>query len=931
MPKNGDAKLTPMMRRYAEVKAETPGSLLLFRMGDFYELFHEDAQIAAKVLGLTLTSRDKGSTNPVPMAGFPYHALDGYLQKLIAAGHKAAICDQVEDPKTAKGMVRREVTRIVTPGTLTDETLLDPKQSNFLAAVAPARDAVGLAWIELSTGRFLCEELKVESGGRRAENREPKSNRTEGPVPSTRYAVPGSQYSTLLDELTRIGPSECLIPEEAAGILPLSTLSTQHATVITERPSWSFASRTCQETLLKHFGTNTLEGFDVAADSPAVTAAGALLEYVQETQRSSLGHITRLESYRRGSTMLIDEATRRSLELTRTQREGKRDGSLLDVLDETVTPMGARLLADWLSNPLTDAAAIDRRLDAVDELTCDSLLIRDIREQLDQAYDLQRLAGRVATLRASPRDLGSLGRTLALLPKLKAKLAGRSSELLTTLEARLDLCPEVRSDIEAALVDEPPLNTADGGMIRAGFNADLDELKELARGGKQWIAEYQARQIERTGITSLKVGFNKVFGYYLGVTAANLDKVPDDFIRKQTLKNEERYITPELKEYEDKVLRAEERAVALEQELFADLRERVCRETRRLQQTADTLAQIDVLTALATLAVSNRYCRPTITDAPLLDIRDGRHPVLDRLQPTGEFVPNDTQLGIGNSECGSEETDAADNVQQSLPNSEFRIPNSTIALLTGPNMAGKSTYIRQAALITVMAQIGSFVPAATATVGIADRIFARVGASDELGKGQSTFMVEMTETARILNTATERSLVILDEIGRGTSTYDGISLAWAITEYLHDEVGCRTLFATHYHELTELPQTLKRVANWNVAVHEADGEVIFLHKIVPGAADRSYGIHVARLAGVPRGVIARAGVILDTLESDHHDETGRPTIPARETRAQTRQLSLFEPEPHPLLDELKGLELDNMTPLEAMQELARLRDQASAD
>ncbi len=936
MPKNGESKQTPMMQRYAEVKAETPGALLLFRMGDFYELFHEDAQIAAKVLGLTLTSRDKGSTNPVPMAGFPYHALDGYLQKLIVAGHKAAICDQVEDPKTAKGLVRREVTRIVTPGTLTDETLLDPKQSNFLAAIAPAKDAVGLAWIELSTGRFLCEELRVESrelrgsgGGRRAESGgpraksgEPKSDRTEDSVPSTGDPATSARYSTLLDELTRIGPSECLIPEDATNTLPLSTLNAQLATLITERPPWSFASRTCHETLLKHFGTNTLEGFDVEADSPAVTAAGALLEYVQDTQRSSLGHITRLEPYRRGSTMLIDEATRRSLELTRTQREGKRDGSLLGILDETVTPMGARLLADWLSNPLTDAAAIDRRLDAVDELTCNSLLIRDIRDQLGQAYDLQRLAGRVATLRASPRDLGSLARTLALLPRLKAKLAGRSSELLTALEARLDLCPEVRSDIESALVDEPPLSTADGGMIRSGYNAGLDEFKELARGGKQWIAEYQARQIERTGITSLKVGFNKVFGYYLGVTAANLDKVPDDFIRKQTLKNEERYITAELKEYEDKVLRAEERAVALEQELFAALRERVCCETRRLQQTADTLAQIDVLTSLATLAVSNRYCRPTITDAPLLDIRDGRHPVLDRLQPTGEFVPNDIDLG-SSVECPVSSADGAADTGHSTLNAQ----HSTIALLTGPNMAGKSTYIRQAALITVMAQIGSFVPAAAAAVGIADRIFARVGASDELGKGQSTFMVEMTETARILNTATDRSLVILDEIGRGTSTYDGISLAWAITEYLHDEVCCRTLFATHYHELTELPQTLKRVANWNVAVHEADGEVIFLHRIVPGAADRSYGIHVARLAGVPRTVITRAGVILDTLEADHHDKHGRPTIPARENHTQARQLSLFGPESHPLLDELKGLDIDELTPLQAIQELARMKEQ----
>lgn len=902
MAKNGDKKLTPMMQRYADVKAETPGSLLLFRMGDFYELFHEDAQIAAKILGLTLTSRDKGSSNPVPMAGFPYHSLDGYLQKLIAAGHKAAICDQVEDPKTAKGLVRREVTRIITPGTLTDESLLDPKESNFVAAIAPAKDAVGLAWLELSTGRFQCEELA--SGEQRVESGEHAS------------------YSVLLDELTRIGPSEIIIPESASEHSALSALNSQPSTLLTERPPWSFAANSCRDTLLRHFGTQTLEGFDLDGESSAITAAGALLEYVQETQKSALGHITRLEPYRRGSSMLIDEATRRSLELTQTQRGGEREGSLLSIIDETVTSMGARLLADWLSNPLTDAVAINRRLDAVDELTCNSLLMRDIREQLEQAYDLQRLAGRVATLRASPRDLGSLARTLALLPKLKAKLSGRSSELLNTLEARLDLCPEVRSDIEAALVDDPPINVTDGGVIRTGYNPDLDELKDLARGGKQWIAEYQATQIERTGITSLKVGFNKVFGYYLGVTAANLDKVPEDYLRKQTLKNEERFVTPELKEYEEKVLRAEERAVALEQQLFSGLRDRVCAETRRLQQTAETLAQIDVLTALATLAVAQRYCRPTITDEPVLDIRDGRHPVLDRLQPTGEFVPNDVVMG-----SSVQYPVSSGNEDENTGHSTLDTQHSTVALITGPNMAGKSTYIRQAALITVMAQMGSFVPAATATIGIADRVFARVGASDELGKGQSTFMVEMTETARILNTATERSLVILDEIGRGTSTYDGISLAWAITEYLHDEVRCRTLFATHYHELTELSQTLKQVANWNVAVHERDGEVIFLHKIVPGAADRSYGIHVARIAGVPHGVISRAGVILDTLESDHQDKQGRPTIPARETtRDGTRQLSLFGPENHPLVDELKDLNLDNMTPLQAMQELARMKD-----
>lgn len=882
-----ESKLTPMMQRYMEVKAETPGTILLFRMGDFYELFHDDAETAAKVLGLTLTSRDKSSSNPVPMAGFPYHSLEGYLQKLIAAGHKVSICDQVEDPKTAKGMVRREVTQIITPGTITDSALLDPKENNYVAAVCPTRDSIGLAWLELSTGRFHCMEIPRET---------------------TRLPAQLGSNSAFLDELARISPAECLVPDNIKGDTTYPELVDFKSMLLSQRPLWSFAANQTREILLNHFGTKTLEGFDLDdEDSAGITAAGALLEYVQETQKTALGHITRLEPYRRGTNLLIDETTRRSLELTRTQREAKREGSLISILDETCTPMGARLLMDWLSNPLTVRQAIERRLEAVEEFVRETKLCRDLREQLTKAYDLQRLAARVATLRATPRDLGSLGRTLALLPKLKAQLVGRSSDLLKTLETRLDLCSEVRADIEATLAEELPVTTTEGGLIRAGFNQQLDELRDLAKGGKTWIAKYQAEEIQRTGITSLKVGFNKVFGYYLEVTATHREKVPDDYIRKQTLKNQERFITPQLKEYEEKVLRAEDQSKALEAELFQQLRQNVSAECRRLLETAEVLAQIDVLSNLAHVAVNANYCRPTLCDDPLLEIHAGRHPVLDRIQPTGEFVPNDVILGI----------EKPDEASQSA---------EQIALITGPNMAGKSTYIRQAALLTIMAQMGSFVPAESAKIGIADRVFARVGASDELGKGQSTFMVEMTETARILNSATEKSLVILDEIGRGTSTYDGISLAWAITEFLHDHIHCRTLFATHYHELTALPQTLKQVCNWNVAVHEQDGDVIFLHKIIPGAADKSYGIHVARLAGVPREVISRAGIILERLETDHHDEHGKPTIPQR-TRQNARQLTLFEPEPHPVLNDLQGLNLDELTPLAALQELHRMKGQ----
>jgi len=863
-------KLTPMMERYLEVKRENPGTILLFRMGDFYELFNEDAKNAAKVLGLTLTSRDKNSDNPIPMAGFPYHSLENYLQKLIGAGYRAAVCEQVEDPKQAKGLVKREVTRIVTPGTLTDDSLLDPRSENLLAALSPGKEELGLAWLELSTGKFQVASVRI---------------------------------ADLADELARLSPAELLLPENMKDDLLGSSGLGASGTLITERPAWSYSYEECRRLLKEHFRAATLEGFDIEEDSPATTAAGVLLEYVQETQKTSLSHITRITPYRRGQNLIIDEATRRSLELTSTIREGTRDNSLLDVIDQTVTSMGARLLGEWLSNPLTEIDQINERLDAIGEITNDLSLMQDVRELLDDAYDLQRLTSRCATRRASPKDLTFLAKTLSILPSLKAKLSGRKSPLLTNIESRFDLCADVRSDIEKHLVDEPPLLVSDGGMIRAGISEELDEFRTLSKGGKEWIASYQAEQSEQTGIPNLKVGFNKVFGYYLEVTAAHQSKVPDHFIRKQTLKNQERYITPELKEYEEKVLRAEERALTLEQQLYDELRERVAEQVERLQNTAELLAITDVLMGLSHLANQKGYCRPEMTTDSTLDIREGRHPVLDHLLDAGEFVPNDTRLG---GQTGF------------------------LQIITGPNMAGKSTYIRQSALLTILAQMGSYVPASEARIGIADRIFARVGASDELGKGHSTFMVEMTETARILNAATDRSLVILDEIGRGTSTYDGISLAWAVTEYLHDVIKARTMFATHYHELTELTQTLKQATNWNVAVREQESDVIFLHKIVEGTADKSYGIHVARLAGVPQQVLDRAGVILETLEEDHLDERGKPKVPVRDTHKQTRQLSLFESEPHPVVDELQGLDINQLTPLEALQKLHALQEKVQA-
>jgi len=854
--------VTPMMQQYHDAKEVAGDALLLFRMGDFYELFFEDAKTAARVLGLTLTARDKGD-NPIPMAGFPHHQLESYLGKIIASGHRAAVCEQVEDPKLAKGLVKREITRVVTPGTLTDDELLDPHQCNYLAAVAAGvkqrAEEVGVAWADLSTGRFQAAVVS---------------------------------RSQLADLLARLGPSECLVEEDA----PVPPEQALHGSMLTRRPAWSFGLDAARQSLARHFGAASLEGFGFGDDdASALRAAGAVLDYLTETQKSSLDHIDRLIPFRPGGALDIDEATRRSLEITRTIREGKRDGALVSVIDRTVTAMGSRLLAEWLAVPLTDVMAINERLDAVAELIADGPLRDEVRTELREVYDLERLLARVATGRATPRDLSFIARTLARLPKVKAQLASRQSPRLQQLDGELDLCADLRGRLESALVDDCPLSARDGGVLRAGFHQKLDELRELADGGKQWIAQYQARIAAETQLPNLKVGFNKVFGYYLELSNTHRAKAPEYFIRKQTLKNAERFITPELKEYEEKVLSADDEARELEYELFVELRDVVQTASRRLRQTAGVLAQLDVLAALAELARERSYCRPEIVPDPVLEIVEGRHPVLDVIEPQGTFVPNDT---LAHPDQGM------------------------ILLITGPNMAGKSTYIRQVALITLMAQMGSFVPATSARVGIADRIFARVGASDELTRGQSTFMVEMTETARILNTATGRSLVILDEIGRGTSTYDGVSLAWAIVEHIHDRIGCRTLFATHYHELTDLQSTLGGIRNLNVAVKEWDDNVVFLHKIVPGSADKSYGIHVARLAGVPREVNERAKQILNQLESEHLDAEGRPKIRAGKQRPRRDiQLTLFAPYEHPLLETIRETDLNTLTPLEALQRI----------
>lgn len=855
---------TPMMQQYQDAKASCPDALLLFRMGDFYELFHEDAEKAHRLLGITLTSRDK-SENPIPMAGFPHHQLDGYLAKLIVAGCRVAVCDQVEDPKKAKGLVKREVTRLVTPGTLTDEALLDPRASNFLAAWVSGEsgEVGGLAWIDVSTGRFYAASICSEQ---------------------------------LHDELARIRPAELLLSEASAEAEREGEWSQ------TLRAGWTFSYKSALQRLEKQFGTQSLEGFGFGAqDQAAICAAGGILNYLQETQRTELAHINRLSPYDSHSALQIDEASRSSLEISRTVRSEKRDGSLLDVMDRTVTAMGGRLLGEWLENPLTDCTEIDARLDGVQELLQTPATIAALGEPLEKIYDMERLLARATTGRASPRDLQFMGRTLTSLPEVKKPLHKLTAARFTALDAQFDLCTELQEQLSAALQDDCPLTNREGGFIREGFHRPLDELRTLSTGGKQWIARYQAEESERSGITNLKVGFNRVFGYYLEVTHAHRDKVPETYIRKQTLKNAERYITPELKEHEEKVLQSDQQANELEYELYLELRDAVTATAERLRRTAAVLAELDVFCSLATLARARDYCRPVVNDSREMTIRGGRHPVLDVLSDEGTFVPNDTEL---------------------------HFERQRLLLITGPNMAGKSTYIRQVALITIMAQVGSYVPATSAQVGIADRIYARVGASDQLARGQSTFMVEMLETARILNTATDRSLVILDEIGRGTSTYDGVSLAWAVVEYLHDRLQCRVLFATHYHELTELEERLEGVANFNVSVREWENEVVFLHKIAPGAANKSYGIHVASLAGVPKEVQKRAHAILAHLERDHHnalqlgESVPHATNNFSNSEASDLQMSLFGTEEHPLIEKIRQVDLERLTPLESLQRLA---------
>ncbi|MEK7750152.1 MAG: DNA mismatch repair protein MutS [Planctomycetota bacterium] len=866
---------TPMMRQYNEIKRQHKDALLFFRMGDFYELFFEDAKLASKVLGITLTSRSKGE-GAIPMAGVPHHAADSYIRRLIKAGHKVAICDQLQDPEEATGVVDRGVTRIITPGTITEDTLLEDKSNNYLIAVLETNTMTGLSWIDLSTGRFQVEDIRKE---------------------------------ILFDEFARLNPSEVLLPEETVrnNTSLMERIRAECDGIVTSRPDWEFSKDTAYRILMEHFGTTSLEGFGCEDVGPALGAAGAVIQYLKETQKTSLKHIGKIQKYQADNRVLMDKATQQSLEITQTIRARDREGSLLSVIDQTKTPMGARLLREWIISPLRVSAEIKYRQIGVKELSENSPLMRELRDILGNIYDIERISTKISCGRANARDLVSLKQSLSKLPALKEKVGFCMSDVLVSTEEQLDVLDEVRTLIGTAIVPDPPPTIKDGGLIREGYDAALDELKYISKNGKSWIANFQAEEITRTGINSLKVGYNKVFGYYIEVTNLHKDNTPQTYIRKQTLKNAERFITPELKEYETKVLTADERAMELEYDLFIQIREQVSGFTARLQRTSEAIALLDVLSTLANLAVENRYIMPEITDSLELKIIDGRHPVLDRKLAGESFVPNDINL---------------DGTQD------------TIMVITGPNMAGKSTYIRQVALLILLAQMGSFIPAKEAVIGTVDRIFTRVGASDELSRGQSTFMVEMNETANILNNATERSLIILDEVGRGTSTFDGVSIAWAITEYIYQHIHARTLFATHYHELTELALLFPGIKNFNIAVKEWGDEIIFLRKIVEGGTDKSYGIHVARLAGIPREVIQRARIILNNLEAATLDVNGKPKFAPLKTaqnNKQPAQLKLFLSKQDMIIEEIKKLETSRMSPLEALNKLDELKQKLEGD
>jgi DNA mismatch repair protein MutS len=886
---------TPLMRQYAAIKKEHPTALLFFRLGDFYELFFEDAIVAAKELQITLTSRNKEKGIAVPMCGVPYHAAEGYISKLLRKGFKVAICDQMEDSRLAKKLVRREVTRVVTPGTVADSSL-SSEENNFLAAVAQVGDRVGFAALDLSTGEFRATEFQGEDAARRIEEELQQLRPREVLFASTAPLFETGQVSSFARPDGRGRPSPHQPPDSRGRLCPRESGYAE-----TPLDDWVFAPDHAMPLLENHFGVLSLEGFGLAGKPAAASAAGAILHYVRTTQRGTLEHVDRIGFYERQNCLVLDAVTVRNLELMEPLFAGTDAGvTLFRCIDATVTPMGKRLLRAWMLRPSIDLGEINARLDAVEAQVKGTVAREELRRALDGILDLERLLSRVTLETANPRDVLALAVSLAKIPAARGILGRFAAERLRTLHGTIDELSDLRERIDKTLVPEPPISLSDGGVIAGGVEQELDELRDLSRNSKQYLAQIEQRERQRTGIASLKVKFNSIFGYYLEVSKPNLHLVPPDYERKQTLVNAERFTTPELKEYEAKILDAQEKIVEIERRLFAQLRAAVAAEAKRIRQTALALAEVDVLAAFANLAALRSYCRPVFDDSGEIEIVEGRHPVIEQQEWSGgneRFVPNDVYLNS---------------------------TTHTILVLTGPNMGGKSTYLRQVALIAILAQMGSFVPARSARLSVVDRVFTRIGASDNLARGRSTFMVEMTETAAILHTATPRSLILLDEVGRGTATYDGLAIAWAAVEYIHARTRAKTLFATHYFELTELADTLSGVKNYHVSVKETGGGIVFLRKVEPGAADRSYGIEVAKLAGLPNEVIHRAREVLAEhenaeLQATQHLSPGAEPPPA--------QLTIFTPLSQPVLEKLREVDLNRLTPLEALNLLAELKKQ----
>ena len=863
--------VTPMMQQYLDIKEQYKDCILMFRLGDFYEMFFDDAVVASRELEIALTGRDCGLEERAPMCGVPYHAIDSYIARLVQRGYKVAICEQMEDPALAKGIVKREVIRVVTPGTVTDMAMLDEKKNNYLVSIYAKKHMYGFAAVDVSTGYFATTRITW-----------------------------GNTLGKLLDEIAKYAPAEIITnraffdSKEAAG-----QLTGRFSAYISQLDDACYEDGFCIDLLRSHFGSTILP--DEEAEL-CVNASGALLYYLEQTQKSSLGHIQQITPYKLEEYMILDMTARRNLELTETMRERSRKGSLLWVLDRTMTSMGARALRRWVEQPLINIGDINERLEAVEELKDKFMVRMELRELFRKVYDIERLISRIVLGNANCRDMIALKNSLGQIPYIKKMLDNCGSALISKNNAHMDELSDIYELIESSIVDDPPISVKEGGIIKSGFDEEVDRLRDAATNGKEWILSLEAREREKTGIKNLRIGYTKVFGYYIEVTKSNLHMVPQDYIRKQTLVNCERYVTQELKEMEETVLGAESRVVDLEYQVFADIRQRVASQTARIKQTAQCIAELDAICSLAEAADRENYCKPVLTDDGVIKIENGRHPVVEKTLETGSFVPNDTLLDMD---------------------------ENRLAVITGPNMAGKSTYMRQVALIVLMAQIGSFVPADSAVIGIADRIFTRVGASDDLAAGQSTFMVEMSEVAYILENATPKSLLVLDEIGRGTSTFDGLSIAWSVIEYISDreKVGSRTLFATHYHELTELEGKLPGIKNYCIAVREEGDDIIFLRKIIRGGADGSYGIQVAKLAGLPQLVTERAKELLKELEAaDISKKKAR-----NRRKALEGQVEFFIPEnpegkiADEIVEELRSVDISTLTPLDALNVLYKLQ------